>query len=252
MTVHQQYERTIGRARFLLAGDTGVVVEFGDRVDRELSEAVLQLRSILMAAKLPGVLDLVPSFRSLLVQYDPLVSDGLTIIDAIVVHMDTPVELDTQPRTWELPACYDETLAPDVTDVADRLNMSVSQIIDLHSAQDYSVYFLGFLPGCALIGDLPSELELPRRTTPRVRVPEGSLAIAMRLSIVYPLVSPGGWHLIGNCPLQFFDHRATPPSLLAPGDKVRFKPISLSEHAALSQERSTGRLFAESERFLRA
>ncbi|MFB8344612.1 5-oxoprolinase subunit PxpB [Brucella cytisi] len=251
MTLHQ-YERTVGVARFLLAGDTGVVVEFGNRVDRELSDTVLRLRSTLTATKLQGVTDFVPSFCSLLVQYDPLVTDGLSLIDAIAVHINTPAEHETRTRIWELPACYDETLAPDIADVADRLNKSVSQIIDLHSAQDFSVYFLGFLPGCALMGDLPAELELPRRTAPRVRVPAGSVAIAMRLSIVYPLVSPGGWHLIGNCPLQFFDHHATPPSLLAPGDKVRFKPISLREHAAFSHERSTGRLFADSDRFLKA
>jgi KipI family sensor histidine kinase inhibitor len=213
---------------------------------------VLRLRSVLEGAALEGVTDLVPSFRSLLVQYDPLVTDAETLIDQISPHLDTTAERSTRSTAWELPACYDEALAPDLAEVADRLNLTVSQVVDLHSSQEYSVYFLGFLPGCALMGDLPAALELPRRTAPRVRVPAGSLAIAMRLSIVYPLVSPGGWHLIGNCPLQFFDIGAVSPSLLAPGDTVRFKPISPSEHAALSAERADGHLFAARERFLRA
>ena len=229
-----------------------MVVEFGDRVDRALSDAVLRLRLVLNSARLAGVTDLVASFRSLLVQYDPLVTDALVLIDQIAPYLETTEESLAKPRSWELPACYDEALAPDLAEVAERLNMTVSQVVDLHSSQEYSVYFLGFLPGCALMGDLPAELELPRRTAPRVRVPAGSVAIAMRLSIVYPLVSPGGWHLIGNCPLQFFDIRNSPPSLLGPGDRVRFKPISAREHAALSAERAAGTLFTGSDRFLRA
>lgn len=222
--------------RFLPAADTGLVVEFGNVVDKELNAHVINLHAALDAAGLHGVVDLVPTFRSLLVHYDPLQTDPETLIAQISPLLKSGSRSPRDVRTWELPACYEEQYAPDLADVAQRLGMTPSQVIDLHSSQDYSVYVLGFLPGCALMGDLPVEMKLPRKTEPRVRVPAGSVAIAMQLTIVYPLVSPGGWHLIGNCPLEFFNVGLPRPNLLAPGDRVRFRPILAAEHARLKAE----------------
>lgn len=227
---HRQFELEAGDARFLLAADSGLVVEFGNRIDRALSAKVLRLRHALELKALQGVTDLIPSFRSLLVQYDPLVADPLRLIDEIAELLEDTATTEAAGRRWELPVCYEEQFAPDVSEVAGRLNMKVADVIALHAAQEYLVYFLGFLPGCALMGDLPAEMELPRRTEPRVRVPAGSVAIAMRLTIVYPLVSPGGWHLIGNCPLKFFHSGLQKPNLLAPGDTVTFRPVSSREY----------------------
>jgi KipI family sensor histidine kinase inhibitor len=224
--------------RFLPAGDTGLVVEFGNIVDRKLNEKVLNLQSALEAASLRGILDLVPTFRSLLVHYDPLQTDPETLIGLISPLLKSGSLSPRNVRSWEIPACYDEEYAPDLEDVAQRLGMKPSQVVDLHASQDYSVYVLGFLPGCALMGDLPVEMKLPRRMEPRVRVPAGSVAIAMQLTIVYPLVSPGGWHLIGNCPLNFFNVGLPRPNLLAPGDRVRFRPISAAEHTRLKAEQA--------------
>ena len=230
MDTQRQFERRVGDARFLLAADSGIVVEFGSTVDRALSAKVLRLRATLEAKRPHGVTDLVPTFRSLMVQYDPALADPLQLIDEIAGLLGEAGKAEAPGRLWELPACYDENFAPDIAGVGERLGMSVKQVVERHAAQDYLVYFLGFLPGCAMMGDLPAAMELPRRAEPRVRVPAGSVAIAMKLTIVYPLVSPGGWHLIGNCPVKLFHAASERPNLLSPGDRVRFRPVSAREY----------------------
>ena len=247
---HQQFERRVGEARFLLAADSGIVVEFGSRIDRALSDKVLRLRDALRLKGLQGVTDLIPTFRSLLVQYDPLLADPLRLIDEIAGLLESTAKAETASRLWRLPVCYEEQHAPDLADVAGRVNMTVADVVDLHSSQEYFVYFLGFLPGCALMGDLPAELELPRRTEPRIRVPAGSLAIAMRLTLVYPLVSPGGWHLIGNCPLKFFHSGLQSPNLLAPGDKVGFRPVSSREYEDILHKENEAKSFEYTQDYL--
>ena len=248
--MHRQFERRVGDARFLLAGDSGIVVEFGNTVDRALSARVLLLRQALEAARPEGVTDLIPTFRSLLVQYDPLQADPLRLIDEIAALLGAAGAAEAPGRLWQLPSCYDEEFAPDLADVAQRTGMKPAEVVELHAAQEYLVYFLGFLPGCALMGDLPAALELPRRTEPRVRVPAGSVAIAMKLTIVYPLVSPGGWHLIGNCPVRLFQAQLDRPNLLSPGDRVRFRPVSPREHAEIRRKEEAAKSFDHIEDYL--
>lgn len=251
MTRHAQFERMIGDARFLLAADSGVVVEFGSTVDRNLSAKVLRLRHALELRQLPGVIDLIPSFRSLLVQYDPENVDPFDLIDLIGHVLDETVDTAQTFRHWDIPVCYHEEFAPDLAEVAHRLDMTPGDFVALHSAQEFFVYFLGFLPGCALMGDLPPQLELPRRVEPRVRLPAGSVAVAMRLTIIYPLVSPGGWHLIGNCPLKLFHPDLVRPSLFAPGDRVRFVPICPQEHQDILAEQSGAGAYQAAQGYLR-
>jgi KipI family sensor histidine kinase inhibitor len=228
--------------RFLASGDTALCVEFGDRIDREVSARVLALANRIQAAEIAGVVELVPTFRSLLVHYDPSVSSQATLraaLEPLVVKLGAA---EGASRRWTLPACYDVSVAPDLEEVAARTGLSVREVIERHSAVTYHVYMLGFLPGYPYLGDLPPELALPRRENPRTRVPPGSIAIATTMTAVYPLESPGGWHLIGRTPVALWDVRRDPPVLLSAGDKIVFAPISLREYEDLAAKAAVGAL----------
>ena len=216
--------------RYLPAGDTGLVVEFGDRIDRALSAAVLRLADRLAAAAIPGVVETLPSFRSLLVHYDPLVTAGAELETAIAGLLDDSEGAAGAVRLWRLPVCYEGEFAPDLAEVSERTGFTPDEIVALHAGTQFHVYMLGFVPGLPFMGDLPDSLRLPRRSDPRVRVPAGSVAIAIGLSTIYPFVSPGGWHLIGRTPVRLMDERWPSPILLAPGDQVRFERVGLAEY----------------------
>jgi KipI family sensor histidine kinase inhibitor len=219
--------------RFLLSGDTAVTVEFGDRIDRALSEAVLRLNAFVRAANLPGVVETVPTFRSLAVHYDPLATDSGDLIPAIEKLIDGGRGDRKQSNLWRVPACYETSHAPDLADVARRTGLSTDEIVRLHSGTRFYIYMLGFVPGYPYMGDLPEAIVLPRRNDPRTRVPAGSIAIAAGMTAVYPVESPGGWHLIGATPIRLFDPRCPRPALFNPGDTVRFEPISGREFDAI-------------------
>jgi inhibitor of KinA len=223
------------KVRFLSAGDRALVVEFGDRVDRKLSEDVLRLNTTIRSRALEGVIETVPTFRSLMIHFDPLVITRGKLERSIegLLGDDSGSQIDT--RFWHIPVCYEGELAPDLAEVAQLTGLTPSDVVAMHSGTIYHVYMLGFLPGFPYLGDLPAELALPRRADPRVRVPPGSIAIATSLSAIYPYESPGGWHLIGATPLRLFDLDRPRPALLAPGDAVLFQPIDPASYERIRQ-----------------
>ncbi len=213
--------------RFLASGDTALVVEFGDRMDRHLSALVLNLLRRLGEAGIAGVVEAVPTFRSLLIHYDPLVLRARELEARLAPLIDGLEAEAMVGHRWQLPTCYDgEEFAPDLDDVARATGLSAPKVIELHTEIEHLVYVIGFLPGLPYLGDLPAALELPRRTSPRLRVPAGSVAIATNQTCIYPLESPGGWHIIGRTAVPLFDPRRSNPVLLAPGDTVRFVPVA--------------------------
>jgi KipI family sensor histidine kinase inhibitor len=216
--------------QLLPAGDTALVVEFGDRIDRRLNASVLALARHLNEARIEGVIEVVPTFRSLMVHYDPLMLPSAVLVRRIEELSNGFTTSEDAGRLWRLPVCYDASLAPDLDGIAARTGLSPAQVIERHSGEIYHVYMLGFLPGQAYMGDLPAELALPRRDTPRLKIPAGSLAIAMTMTCIFPLETPCGWHLIGRSPIPLWDRRPGSQSLLVPGDKVIFAPISLCEY----------------------
>ena len=220
----------ITKVRFLSAGDRALVVEFGDRVDRKLSEDVLRLNATVRSRALEGVIETVPTFRSLMIHFDPLVitRGRLELSIEGLLGDDSGSQIDT--RFWHIPVCYEGELAPDLVEVAQLTGLTPSDVVAMHSGTIYHVYMLGFLPGFPYLGDLPAELSLPRRADPRVRVPPGSIAIATSLSAIYPYESPGGWHLIGTTPLRLFDLDHPKPALLAPGDAVLFQAVDRTHY----------------------
>jgi len=196
----------------------------------EQPTAELPLRIAALAERIrhelgPLLTDLVPGWTSLLLHYDLLRTDHLQLTERLTRLLDVWLAeplADCAGRLHEIPVWY---AGADLAGVAQACELSVAQVIELHSAAEYRVGAIGFAPGFAYLSGLPDALALPRRATPRTRVPAGSLAIAERQSAIYPQASPGGWHLLGLCPWRLFDAAATPPCPLAPGDRVRFVPI---------------------------
>lgn len=231
--------------RFLPCGDTALAVELGNRVDRRINALVLALAARVKAAAVAGIVEVVPTFRSLTIHYDPLTvpqSELKARLTPLLADLDTA---DSPGRLWRLPVCYHESLAPDLAEVAARTGLSTDQVVGRHSAITYHVYMVGFLPGYPYLGDLPPELAVPRRDTPRTAVPAGSVAIATSLTAVYALESPGGWHLIGRTPAPLWNLRRDPPAMLAAGDRVRFEPIPLGDYEALVRRGTAGELWPQ-------
>jgi KipI family sensor histidine kinase inhibitor len=221
------------KVRFLSAGDRALVVEFGDRVDRRLSERVLQLDRAIGSNPPKGVVETVPSFRSLLLYYDPLVTARAKLEEAIAGLLDRGEFIPSGARLWRIPVCYEAEFAPDLQEVARLTGLTAGEVVALHSGTRFHIYMLGFLPGFPYMGDLPEKLALPRRADPRLRVPAGSISIATSLTAIYPFESPGGWHLIGTTPIRLFDSERPKPALLGPGDAVEFEPIDAASFASI-------------------
>jgi len=226
------------RPRLLDAGDAAFTIEFGAAVDPALLAAVNALDAAIgrehAAGRLPGLIETMPTFRSLTVFFDPLRTGRRELIDTLQPLLDAAVHAaPADGRHWRLPVCYEGDAGPDLAATAQAVGASVDELIALHSGTEVRVYMLGFLPGFPFMGDLPERLRLPRRTEPRVRVPAGSVAIAGALTAIYPWESPGGWHLLGRCPVPLFDSGRASPSLLAVGDRVRFDPVPAAEYQRL-------------------
>lgn len=218
----------------LPAGDTALVVDFGDRIDQQISARVVSLGRRLQDLCIAGVIETVPTTRSLSVYFEPLTLSCGTLRERIEALMpdDLPAA-EGAGRTWRLPVCYDRAVAPDLDEVAGRCGMPAAEVVERHSAIGYHVYMLGFLPGLAYLGDLPEALALPRRETPRPRIPAGSVGIGGRMSCIYPMETPCGWHLIGRSPALLWDQRRDTAALLAAGDRVELQPVSLREFERL-------------------
>jgi inhibitor of KinA len=226
--------------RFLSAGDTALVVEFGDTIDRARSDRVLRLAATVRAAQLPGVVETVPTYRSLMVHYDPLATDSVSLVERLGQMLDDGKADARQVKLWRIPACYDACHAPDLADVAERTGLGTDEVVRLHSGTRFHVYMVGFVPGYPYMGDLPEALMLPRRPDPRIRVPPGSIAIASAMTAIYPLESPGGWHLIGTTPIRLFNPQWQRPVLLSPGDAVSFEPVSAAEFDVIRADSDAG------------
>lgn len=218
------------------SGDTAIVIEFGDQIDRDLSRMVLKSAVVLRQARLSGIVEVVPTFRSLLVHYDPLATTAAELGEQLAPLLNGDSKYVVQARRWHLPVCYEGSYAPDLDDVAHRTGMTPQKVVELHSQNTYHVYMVGFLPGYPYMGDVPEQLRLPRRETPRLRVPAGSVAIATAMTAVYPIESPGGWHLIGATPVDLFDENSSPPALFAAGDQVVFSPVSGDEYKSIKAD----------------
>jgi inhibitor of KinA len=229
---------------FSALGDRAVLITLGDTIDEATHRRVRAVTARIDAEPPVGFVDRVPAFASVVVHYEPLlVSDdaaGRSPHDAIVAALqgllaDVRDDALPPPRTVDIPVCYGGDLGPDLEELARQHGVSAQEVIDIHAGGDYLVYMVGFMPGFAYLGGLSSRIATPRRQTPRMAVPAGSVGIGGEQTGVYPLVSPGGWNLIGRTPRRIFDIDRTEPALLVTGDRVRFHPISADEFRAWTE-----------------
>lgn len=221
------------RPRLVHAGDRALFIEFDERIDLEVNARAIHTAAVLARDLVPGVHDIVPAFRSVAVHFDPARTDYRLLIERIEEAVSSSGLSAQAAPPIVVPVCYDESLGVDLGDIARITRIAPEEIVRLHAAQAYRVFMLGFLPGFAYMGLLDERLDVPRRSVPRTRVPAGSVAIAGRQTGIYPLETPGGWHVIGRTPVRPYDGDRAQPFLFHAGDTVRFEPIPLAEYERL-------------------
>ena len=227
--------------QYLSSGDTALTVQFGTVIERELNSRIVALGHSIAKAAIPGVSETLPTYRSLLVNYDPLVLSRDQLVAQLQPLVDSPPDADdTAPARWQVPVCFDSDLAPDLAHVAAASGMSEAQVIKAMLDVTHHVYMLGFAPGQPYMGDLPPALNIPRRENPVPRVEKGSVATATGLTIIYAVPNPTGWHVVGRTPVEIFDLAREEPILFKPGDKVNLRRIVRDEFDALSEQVDEG------------
>lgn len=231
--------------RILPAGDCSIIVEFGNEISDEINARISSFFNIIRNDKIKGVLEGVPTFRSVLINYDP----------RIISYQDLEVEIHKRlgaittegrvnKRVIEIPVCYGGQYGPDLEFVAKHAGLSTQEVIDIHTSTDYLIYMLGFQPGFPYLGGLDSRIFTPRLTSPRVQIPAGSVGIGGEQTGIYPVASPAGWQIIGTTPVKAYNPDRTPAIPYEAGDYIHFYAIDESEFESIRQrEEEDGFIF---------
>lgn len=221
--------------RFLPVGNSALSVEFGDVIAPELNAQVVALDIALAAAELDGIIETVPSYRSLLVCYDPLEIAFPQLVAELCRLLSRPgLACEASPVVWNVPVAYDPPYGPDLQEVAQRLSLTEDQVIALHGGADFQVYMVGFAPGLPYLGPLPPRLHIARRATPRPQVSAGAVMIGGIQANIVPMPVPSAWYVLGQTPLRLFDPGRKDPFLFRAGDRVHFRRIDATEFDRLA------------------
>ncbi len=233
--------------RFIPAGDTALVVELGDDVSLAINARVRALDRLVAAAAIAGVMETLPTNRSLLVLYEPLVWDHRELCRAIERLLAQLPEhpAESGGRSWIVPVVYGGAFGPDLARAAATLRLAEDEVIARHAQKPYRVFMIGFQPGFSYLGELDAALALSRLDEPRAEIASGTVSIAGLQTVINSVAAPSGWNLIGRTPARLFDLRRSAPFLLAPGDEVRFKPVSPDAWAELDARAAAGEAVAE-------
>lgn len=217
--------------RFLLTGDTSVTVEFGNEISTEINAKIRAFNIALQQSKIPGIVETVPTYRSLAVHYDPEVILYGPLVKKLKGLMGQLDSIRIPPSdVLEIPVLYGGEEGPDLEFVAEHNGKTVQEVIDIHTSTEYLIYMLGFTPGFTYLGGMSEEIATPRLTTPRVLIPGGSVGIAGAQTGVYPMDSPGGWQLIGRTPVRMYDPDRATPILPEAGQYIKFYAIDKAEY----------------------
>ncbi|MGH7205819.1 MAG: 5-oxoprolinase subunit PxpB [Nitrospiraceae bacterium] len=223
--------------RVLAAGDAAVTVEFGETIAPEINDRVMAFAQAVEGLGLDWLIETVPTYRSATVYFDPVVIEADQLAERLLTLAESLPQPSARPsRQVDIPVAYGGEFGPDLADVASFASLSVEETITLHASVEYRVYMLGFSPGFPYLGVVPDALAMPRLSTPRAKVPAGSVGIAGSQTGIYPLDTPGGWRVIGRTPLRLYDQARPKPFLLEPGDSVRFVSIDRQEFERLAAE----------------
>lgn len=216
--------------KYLNAGDKALVIEFSDKISDEVNSKVRSMMIAINQRKLECIVEIIPTYRSLMVHYNPLkieydeLINSLKDIEQNLGNIEIP-----PPKVIEIPTLYGGEYGPDIENVAKHNNLSIDEVIKIHSSKEYLIYMLGFTPGFPYLGGMDKSLETPRLQVPRTKIPAGSVGIASKQTGIYPIDSPGGWQLIGRTPLKLFDINKENPFLLSAGSYIKFISITQEE-----------------------
>lgn len=227
-------------ARFLPAGDSAIAVEFGREIDLNINNQVVAMRTVIEAAidegKLKGIVELVPTYGSLLVVYDQLAVGYAGLIEQLKILAEGLEGVEIPDReVVEIPVVYGGEYGPDLGIVAQLNSLSEDEVIKRHSEAEYPIYMLGFVAGFPYLGGMDKSIAAPRKQTPRLKIPAGSVGIAGQQTGIYSVESPGGWQIIGRTPLKLYDADGEKPIFLRAGQSIRFKPITEAEYEAMTE-----------------
>ena len=222
-------------------GDAALIVETTDEISESAYRRIRGLAEAVAKSPPAALIELIPSYRSLLVTYDSLLADYASMEGAIL-SLISRVGVFTEPATEivRIPVCYESPHSLDLDEVARHTGLKPEEVVELHSANAYLVYMLGFTPGFPYLGGMSERIATPRRLSPRTKIPAGSVGIADRQTGIYPMESPGGWNIIGRTPLSLFDHTREPPALLKAGQYIQFYPINADEFDRIASDVGRG------------
>ena len=225
------------KIKFLTAGDSAIVMEFGDTIEKEINARIAAVVENLKNKKIDGILDILPTYRSILINYDPVKISYGEMVETLkgLSKADSNKQSD-EVRLIEIPTLYGGEYGPDIDFVAKNAKLSEEEVIKIHSGTDYLVYMMGFIPGFTYLGGLDERIATPRLKSPRLKIDPGSVGIAGSQTGMYPLESPGGWQLIGRTPLKLFDDTKEPPVFIQAGDYIRYVPIDQKEYDRIKEE----------------
>jgi inhibitor of KinA len=224
--------------RIVPAGDSALIVEFEERIDAAVNARTIACAAAIQRASLAGIRDVVPTYRSLAIYFDPLRTDSDALMERVTHEAEHAVAPDgAPPPPVRIPVCYGGEFGPDLHAVASFAHLSPDEVVRVHSSAIYRVFMLGFVPGFAYLGLVDERIAMPRHSTPRIRVPAGSVGLAGVQTGIYPAETPGGWQLIGRTPVRPFDPARAQPFLMKAGDAVEFYPIDRTEFERRQLER---------------
>lgn len=222
--------------KILTAGDSSLLVEFGREISPQINGRITAAVQLIKEQHIEGVVDMIPAFCSLLINYDPRVIGYDELKERIksLVRVDLKTE-DRKKRVFEIPVCYGGEYGPDLKNIAEHAGLTEEEVIRIHSSKDYLIYMLGFLPGFTYLGGLDERIHTPRLANPRVKISAGSVGIGGSQTGIYPLDSPGGWQLMGMTPVKTYDPQREVPILVEAGDYIRFVPVSEEEYLHIKE-----------------
>ena len=225
------------KAKILTVGDSSVLIEFGKEISPAINARIATMVKLLKVQQIEGIIDMIPSFCALLINYDSRVISYSKLKKRLenVLKLDAESE-SVATRVFEIPVCYGGKYGPDMTNLEEHSGLSEKEIIQIHSGSDYLIYMLGFLPGFPYLGGLDERIHIPRLASPRIKIPAGSVGIGGAQTGIYPLDSPGGWQLLGQTPVKTYDPERETPILFEAGDYIRFVPVSEKEFLEIEKQ----------------
>ncbi len=222
-------------------GDSSLLIQFEQVISPEVNQRIAAAAKLIRAQQISGITDMIPTYCSLLVNYNPLVIsyDALYKRVESIVRMESHQESGSK-KVWEIPVLYGGTYGPDLATIAEHAGLSEEEVIKIHTGTDYLIYMLGFLPGFTYLGGLDERIHTPRLASPRVRIPAGSVGIGGSQTGIYPMDSPGGWQLMGMTPIKTYDPERDTPILVEAGDYIRFVSVTESEYLDIKAQVDAG------------